>query len=302
MRAAARRYKGAVHSWQIENEVTSRTFWDSTVDEYVEVLRTAHRVIKREDPSARVVLAGIAADVAVEWLSVDAASASKQPWVRDFAATLDYILQRASGAFDVVDVHLYLSPNTMARRLDYVRARMAAAGSNTPIWVTETGGPDTRWPYDRVPPGQGPADTRYHERAPDTERAEVIERLVIALGAGAERVFWHSLRTPALRDVWDGTSLIRAGEQTPAFAAYQQVASTLQGFTSVRRLDLEAGVSAYIFETPHGGVTAIWGRQPATIHLAGAPDEVTVTDVQGRISLQPARALQVTSSPIFVER
>ena len=302
VRETVRRYRATVHTWQIENEVTARTFWTGTIEEYADVLHTAYRVIKAEDPTAQVLLAGIAAEAAIEWIATDPAAASRQRWAADSTTQLDLLLRRSSGAYDILDAHVYLSPDTIPARIEYLRARMGAFGDRKPIWVTETGGPDTRWPYNDSPPGQRRVDTRYREQPAEMQMAEVAERLAGAFGAGAERVFWHSLRTVTPpRDVWDGMALLRGSAPGPGAVAYQQVARRLDAFTAVRRLELGAGVSAYTFATPRGEITVAWSRQPTTISLAGRAGEVTVTDLKGAPSRQPASGVRLTASPVFIE-
>ena len=130
----------------------------------------------------------------------------------------------------------------------------------------------------------------------------MAQRYAGAFGAGAERVFWHSLstRTPP-RDVWDGTGLFRGASPGPAVAAYQQLARRLDGFTAVRRLEQPAGILAYAFATPRGEVIVAWSRQPTTISLAGRNGDLTVTDLKGAPSRQLASSVRLTTSPGFIE-
>ena len=151
LRETVRRYRATVQTWQIENEITGgnevnpNQFWIGSIEEYADVMHAAYRVIKEEDPGARVLLAGIAADTEIDWMAADPAAASRDRGAMDKAARLDLMLRRSAGAYDILDVHVY-----RPARIEYVRARMAASGDRKPIWVTETGGPDTGWPYTPV--------------------------------------------------------------------------------------------------------------------------------------------------------
>ena len=140
VRETVRRYRSTVRTWQIENEVTARTFWDGSIEEYTDVLHVAYRAIKEEDPGAQVLLAGIAAEQPVEWMATDPTAAARLRWVTDSLAELDLLLRRSSGAYDILDAHVYRGPETIPARIEYLRARMGAFGDRKPIWVTETGG------------------------------------------------------------------------------------------------------------------------------------------------------------------
>ncbi len=60
MYTIASRYRGRIHSWEIWNEPDNKDFWLGTADEYAELVELAARGIRDADPSAILVLGGMA--------------------------------------------------------------------------------------------------------------------------------------------------------------------------------------------------------------------------------------------------
>ncbi len=58
--ALVARYKGRIHSWEIWNEPDIPEFWTGTTQEYAALVAEGSRAVRRADPTARVVLGGIA--------------------------------------------------------------------------------------------------------------------------------------------------------------------------------------------------------------------------------------------------
>ena len=114
-----------------------------------------------------------------------------------------------------------------------------------------------------------------------------------------------------------------AGDARPAYYALQLVNEMLEGFTSVEKLDLGAGVWAYRFNLPEGPLWVLWyddgilyfpGETPATVEIElpfdGSTALVTQTPVVlGRSevdsttisSSQGILPLNLGPEPIFVE-
>lgn len=121
-----------IRAWQIWNEPNLRHYWNVPKGEdwaagYGRLLRVAHNAIKRADPGARIVLAGLAND---SWSAMGAL----------------YEYGGAKGEFDVAAVHPYTAqphgPLEIVRRF---RAAMADRGDRgKPLWVTELGLPASK--------------------------------------------------------------------------------------------------------------------------------------------------------------
>jgi hypothetical protein len=134
-----------IRAWEIWDEPDLPHFWDAPPWEskYVALLGPAHAAVKRADPGARVVLAGL---TAYSWL--------------DLAAL--YEIRGARRLFDVVEVHPYTKyPAGVVQILANVRATMDKAGDHRkPIIAGETGWMSslhqTRqlWDYETTEAGQ----------------------------------------------------------------------------------------------------------------------------------------------------
>ncbi len=136
--SAASRYAGRIRAWEIWSEPNTGLYWRPEPDPaaYVELLRNAYLAIKYADPSAVVVLGGLANDESLH-----------QPqyvWYPPEEFLLAVYENDGEPYFDVVGRHPYTHPNegTLAlnERLDRLYSVMEAHGdTNTPIWLTELG-------------------------------------------------------------------------------------------------------------------------------------------------------------------
>ena len=118
-----------IRHWQIWNEPNLEVFWPAQpfAQSYVALLAAAHAAIKRADPGAQVVLAGLTNSSWVELQSI-------------------YRVRGARAAFDAVAAHPYTAnPAGVITILGYVRAVMDAHGDRSkPILATEIGWPSAQ--------------------------------------------------------------------------------------------------------------------------------------------------------------
>ncbi len=118
-----------IREWQIWNEPNFRAFWPAQpfAATYVDLLAAAHQAIKRADPDAKVVLAGLPNDVWAELETI-------------------YKVRGAGSDFDVVGVHPYTAtPAGVITILEYVRDVMDANGDSAkPIIADELGWPSSQ--------------------------------------------------------------------------------------------------------------------------------------------------------------
>jgi len=117
-----------IRRWQVWNEPNLDYFWSSEpfADTFVPLLRAAHDAIKRADPGAQVVLAGLAND---SWNALSSI----------------YQVPGASSLFDAVAVHPYTAQAAgVIKILSLVRGVMNSYGDQAkPILVTELGWPSS---------------------------------------------------------------------------------------------------------------------------------------------------------------
>jgi len=120
----ARRYRGSVAAWEIWNEPNEATFWQSTPERYVLLMRAAYQGVKRGNPDAVVVGGSLSgADLtylrkllrlgALQWMDVLAIHPYSFGWAPEDARLI--------------------------AELRGIAAEMRRAGGSDQLWVTEIG-------------------------------------------------------------------------------------------------------------------------------------------------------------------
>jgi len=124
IRTVATRYKGRILYYEVWNEPMFKPFYSGSVSKMIELVESAHRVLKEVDPNIEIISP-----------PVDTSSAGLQ-WL---AAFLD-----ANGGelVDIYGLHLYTPgpPEYMISRVEQVRTILQGhQQSQKPIWNTEAG-------------------------------------------------------------------------------------------------------------------------------------------------------------------
>jgi polysaccharide biosynthesis protein PslG len=171
--AVVRRHGASIDAYQIWNEANLKTFWQGSPRQMAVLTMEAHRIIKRLDPTARVVAASS---------TVRLSSAFN----RFFPEYLKE-LRRLKWPVDVFAVHTY-GPSTAspALRQRYVaRTRAAlrdARAPKRPLWDTEVN-------YGIAGPG-----TRFPDRDIEGWRAAVFtsQTYLDSLRLGLARTYWYA--------------------------------------------------------------------------------------------------------------
>jgi len=215
-RSLVARFKGQGVSYEIENEVNAN-FWAGSREDYLELLQASYRVIKSEDPEARVLSSAMACGILFDQKTPMAQGRfreSSDEWLRPILAT---------HAFDVVSVHDYYFPSgppvngwTFSSYLRHTAALMEQAGvKGRPIWITETG-------YLSRPVRAG---SRIDGGSPDKQAAWLTEAYRQAKEFGVERTFWLFLRDTGNPGYFDAMGLMDVqNAPRPAWRAYQSIA------------------------------------------------------------------------------
>ena len=125
VRTVATRYAGRIDHYEIGNEPNLLTFWNGTVREFSDLVRSATEEIRSADPSATVI-------VNAALLRRPADLEALDTWLAPLAG---------NGMIDAVSVHVYPRAADLPRLpelLEQARARVGAAGfGDLPLWVTE---------------------------------------------------------------------------------------------------------------------------------------------------------------------
>jgi hypothetical protein len=211
----SRRYSGHGVHYEFENEVNSNC-WSGSLADYLELLTSSYRVIKAEDPTARVLASAMACGVIFNLQTLSARQrfiARHDDWLRPILATR---------AFDVVNVHDYYFPVglevnqwTFRSYLEHTMALMEEAGiRDKPIWITELG-------YVSEPVlTNGRTDDGSAER----QASWLSEAYHQAAALGVERAFWLFLRDAPNAGYFGPMGLRdRSNAPRPAWYIYKQV-------------------------------------------------------------------------------
>jgi len=208
-RSVVRRFKDRVRYWEIWNEPDHPEYWlpQDGLKAYSRLLRGSYAALKEEDPSCRVLLGGLATDI---------------------AAHLRRIYEQAGRAvFDVANIHPFvnpLEPRPLERLRDiFLGARQVMAefgDEEKPLWMTEVGCPGTAQPAPDWWLGRNPNEE---------EQARWVEALYgeAVKWEGVDKIFWAFLRdTPGhFKNGVDFFGLLRADlSAKPSYRAYQKIA------------------------------------------------------------------------------
>jgi polysaccharide biosynthesis protein PslG len=201
-----------VQSWQIWNEPNLKKYFapSPSVEQYARLLQISHDAIKRKDPQARIVLAGMPA-----YGDINA-------W--DFLDGL-YSAPGTKRDFNAVALHPY-APKLDQLRLgiEKVREVMRNHGDqDTPLWITELG-----W-------GSGPPDRFGLNKGLGGQRRLLSGSFKLILrhrnAWNVQRVFWFDWRDPSNLQAVECSFCASAGllnynrSPKPAYDAFKRFAS-----------------------------------------------------------------------------
>jgi GH35 family endo-1,4-beta-xylanase len=201
-----------IQSWQIWNEPNLKKYFapSPSVAQYARLLQVSHDAIKKKDPHARIVLAGMPA-----YGDINA-------W--DFLDSL-YSAPGTERDFDAVALHPYASELDQLRLgIEKVREVMRKRGDqDTPMWITELG-----W-------GSAPPDHFGLNKGLSGQERLLSGSFKLILRRrnawNVQRVFWFDWRDPANPDVVECSFCASAGllnfnrRPKPAYDAFKRFAS-----------------------------------------------------------------------------
>lgn len=253
VRVLASRYGDRIDSWELWNEPDNPAYWSGSAAAYAELVRAGARAVRRSDPTALIVLGGIA-------------------WNTDLVQELfdDYDIARD---VDVVNVHSYAETwsgdrlESIPAYVDRVARILERHGGHEQIWAAEVG-------YSSLRRGNRiSADytARFDYEHTAAFQAVALVRMLVLLRATDEvdLVAWYELRDLArgADAIGDDNNrhlgVVRPdGVPKPAYAALAQAVRLLDGplrvvdadvaATSVS--DATAAFELHAFERPDGSL------------------------------------------------
>ena len=202
IRAVVGRYKDRVDVWEVWNEPNLALYWKPTPNAaaYTKLLKVAYTAIKDLDPSAKVILGGVAG--------------FNEPYMAALAAA------GAHNYYDALGIHTYVAGAPEAgitdTWLNAAQAYLARVSPGKEIWITEVG-----W---------SACGTTCTGGVTEAEQADYLARAYLYYVArGIRNVAWFSLMefgTSGSR--LDNFGIVeRAGRQKPAYTALVNAGAAL---------------------------------------------------------------------------
>jgi hypothetical protein len=276
-------YKDRIHAWEVWNEPDVAHFWGGREGgdpvAYTELLKRAHRAIKRADPNAIVISAGVTG-------------------TERGANFIHMMLDHGAAAYmDRLGIHGYISDDGFAHTIypDIIWPLIATARERTgkPLWVTEVG-----W---------NSGCTGYLAACSEPEQASrLIKNMVMLFTIGhVEMVSVFQLKDPGDRPNYFGI-VQNNGTRRQAYTALQTLADRLTGLSYTGKIDRGNGVWAMRFSGLGRSVEVLWttsGERVVTVDALGYPNAF-VHDLDGNWQHQATSGsldVRLTTTPILVE-
>ena len=346
VRAAVDRYDGdgdndmpglkyRVRNWHFVEEYPIPGLKDEKI--YVELLRVTCDAIKREDPEAKVILAGLAGNYARYFAFIDgfiqdeeAGVYNSKKYKRSQLASntllkkekekYEYILKNGKDYFDIIDLHAYIIKEAfMEGEIEYINHTMRKYGFSRPVWIIEGGGPFKNYPGKRAE--NTPADP-YFGVGSQKENAEFVIKLhVMSAAKGVERQHWGwglDIKEGGYWDgPWCGMGLMDPDEgfRKPSYYTFKIMQEKLHDFTQVQ--DLSSGnLRVFIFNVSNQKVGVVWNTREnsAFIDLGSilGDRQVKITHIVTELDADNnpvyledevlhSTSIPVSTTPVFIE-
>ena len=290
--AAAHRYGGRGHRWEIWNEPNLPQFWSGDGElpdpvQYARLVDAAVPALRAADPQG-IILAG-ATFMALPNVIPLIGGVEGLDFLQRLFAT-DVLAQ-----VDGITVHCYRAepPETVAVTVDRIRQLMSAAGRTLPLWSGE-------WGYSTYDPSAPATGVNYIPAVGLEQQASDAARMALTnYELGLAGTVWYDdrdARTPSPGNIEDHFGLMQF-DLTPK-PAYHALATLLHlvGGSSGTSLSVpEESDHALHFETAAGPITALWSDDTALWRLeAHAPTaRVVARDGTDMTPPQLAQGLQL---------
>jgi hypothetical protein len=342
------RSNGKIRYWQRDIEPATTKHWPADKkEEYVELQKIFYEEVKSVIPDA--VIGGLGL-----------AGGDITPKKQEF---IDHFFQNVRDYFDYLDIHLYQDKYTITERIRQVTDLMRNYGYEKPLIVKECGGPilsEYRDAYEEAI--QQLEDAGFQDFSPavfkwlnnydnfntlnpkvqiflklasDEQNAkrdriecrDMIQRYLIILNEGAQKIFWWNLMETHNPDygpqpIFGKLKLLNENyEKLPSYFCYQRMSDKLEAISSVERIAL-LDTTLYLYRITESDsdkpIYVLWHHDKGVdsydddttpsvsatipVELSGA---VTITDVFGSSHAKSVKGgyliLDVDNTPLFIE-
>ncbi len=301
--AAARRYGGRGHMWEIWNEPNIPQFWSGDgvlpdAAQYALLIEAAAPVLREADPSGRILIGapfmGLPAVIPL------LGGIEGQEFLRRLFAT------GAQELADGVTAHFYRAepPESVAAAVSEIRQSMQEAGTVLPVWSGE-------WGYSTYDSDAPPTGLNFLPAVSlDRQASYAVRMMLHDYEIGLAGSVWFQDRdaeNPDPGDIEAHWGLLQHDlGAKPAFTSVSALTGLLGDATSFTSLALGAGEHGLTFETTARPVTALWSEQTGQWRLEPREADVRILSRDGQDVTPPAleKGLQVRlrsdDGPIYV--
>jgi hypothetical protein len=281
-----------IKHWEIGNEVTMRTEFTGTPEDYGHVLQISYRAIKANCPDCQVLIAG--------WMTY----ANSLPAFQRSLNYLDKVLSHGGAeSFDILSFHSYTSdcPFLTRAHVKGFSDLLARYGRKAPMWMTES---DTMLRSKR-------GDGTVIEHSLRQQSEDLIKRAVIAFDAGVQVYFWHGFDDAIAGG--PGFGFFDENQKPkPIFYNLRLLRERVGDRTNVERVELgEESLYFFKFSTQAHSSFVLWSESgDKTLDLAKYLKSPSVRltwaiTQTGKESPQTGKAdiheVPATKTPVFIE-
>lgn len=252
-----------------------------SLDDYLKLLDTAYREIKKTDPNCQVV-GGISAGL-------------------DVGLTREFVTKGGLRSVDVFDLHIYspaMSAESFEESFASLEQTMRANAGPKPVWITEWGCyADDDPPC--VPTVVGDATMNRCRWATEQAATEHLVRFAaVSFAHGVRKIFFHAGTCGAINGPDAGGVLFEYGgaprKMYPGVAALTQILGVPEAF--LRKIE-RGGLRAYLFRARNHAVAVAWNRG-AEAKLLRHSQGIHAFDIMG--NELPAHDTVLGESPLYV--
>lgn len=285
------RYKSVISYWEVWNEADNSSFWPPTnptnPKEYLDLLRVAYKAIKTEDPTAQVILGGIAF-----------------PYNYNANSWLNGFLDLGGGNyFDIMNIHIYsdvgttgfvgliVPTNTFNTCMTTTKNDLISHGLNKQIWITELN-------------STGSTYAAGHTTAED-QAIYLAESFTQALSTtSVGRVIWHTIRDCNGQNFGMFNADYSTKPASVAWKTYQtQLLNYIPQGTTAQAV---SGFHAYDFTNAGTEKWIGWSETTTTgLVMPAAYTQVGITDLYGVATTTYNAAgfagVVITTYPVFMQ-